>query len=497
MTTKKNKENEMETKISQHKRHKKKLIPPLLQLPNSSPSAWIHDRLPEMLWAVIITGNLERKEALNFFRYIGGFVQKNKEFADITHSALGNLPEKDLKRFIQYTVNFSDKISGILQLLCYYPKIPGFKIWKEILGVPKSGQDINKLSGSILKTFDHQSQEATDCRWVKVLCMVLGDRLKLRTREDVKEILEYPNYGDMTKVRPIIRATEIILQPKDFTWVKYFWKQSYKNTDCIPEEAYSKKIELLRKDLEQQISNRRTHYMKQSKNVRDELIKHFFDTVDSSDLDARKETAFGLSLYGLILFTEINFYNGSHSITGRIALRSLIEVYISFEYLLKKEKEEPKVWNDFYDYGQGQAKIIYLKLRELGVSSSSIDLNDIAIILNEDKWLEYIPINLGQWGNTNLRLMSEEAGIKDIYDKYYSYTSGYVHGTGLAIRESVYQKCLNVLHRFHRIPIFDLPMRPSVVQDSIEVVNKILDCLNKAYPTIVSRIDIYKEKKKK
>ncbi|HXK70956.1 MAG TPA: hypothetical protein PK455_06630 [Caldisericia bacterium] len=54
-----------ESKLSYHKQFKKELKPPLLQI-NLTPSSWVDKRLPEMLWAVLVIGNIERKIALNF-----------------------------------------------------------------------------------------------------------------------------------------------------------------------------------------------------------------------------------------------------------------------------------------------------------------------------------------------------------------------------------------------------------------------------------------------
>ena len=119
------------------------------------------------------------------------------------------------------------------------------------------------------------------------------------------------------------------------------------------------------------------------------------------------------------------------------------------------------------------------------------------LIANEDKWVEFVPINLGHWDATTLRNMAEEAKLKDLYDKFYNYTSGFMHGNWGAVRESVYQKCINPLHRYHRGPTCDLPLMPSVTKEAFEVTNKILDCLSIAYPTFDFRFTKAKKIKSK
>lgn len=487
-----------ETGLSGHKRHKKELIPPFLQLPTLSPSSWIHDRLPEMLWAVLIIGNMDREKALDFFRYVAKYVGDHQELADITITGISKIDKDKQEEFIKHILNYSKEIPKILRSLSVYPNIPSSNIWNKFLEQPVLAEDWKKISEGVKKTYDHQSQEATDCRWIKLLCLMIGGRMKFpkEMEETVKEIFNYPNMGDMKKVRPTIRASEIGLNNADLEWPIHFWKHNYNSTDCVPEESFSEKIKSRQKKLSKEIEDSRKHYLDESKKVRDELIKNFFDSCKTTKVDTRREASFGLVLYSLSLFTEIVFYSSSCSITGRVALRTLIEIYITFEYLLKKEKEEPKIWDDFHNYGTGQAKLIYLKFKELGKKSNCIEMDELNLVVNEDKWVEFVPINLGQWGNSDLRKMSDYAGVKEIYDLYYNYTSGFVHGTRGALRESIYQMCLNPLHRFHRIPIFDLPLMPSVVLDSVEIVNKILDCLNQAYPSFDSRIKNIQEKSK-
>lgn len=451
-----------ESSILSHKLYKKKLTPPLLQIPNLKNSSWIHERLPEMLWAVLVIGNMKRDKALDFFRYVGKYVSQNNEFFDVTLSSIGKLPDDKIKLFIQHMLNYSGEIKNILRPLCLYHEIPALEIWTEYSKEPVPKEDFEKISNGIVKTFDHQSQAATDCRWVKLLCYILGGKMKLPNEEKVKEILEYPNYGEMTKVIPTIRASEIILKSDDLRWAEYFWKHSYDSTSCVPEEIFNKKIKSRQEKLSKEIENQRKHYADETKRVRNGLISHFFESCKDTNVDTRRETSFGLALYGLTIFTELIFYSISSAISGRLTLRSLTEIYINFEYLLKKEQEEPKIWDDFHGYGTGQSKLIYLKLKEIKKPITCVELDELSIIANEDKWIEFIPIDLGQWANLDLRKMSEFASVKDIYDMYYNYTSGFVHGTRGSLRESVYQRCLNPLHRFHRIPIFDLPLMPSV-----------------------------------
>lgn len=489
-----NTEKKNETPLKGHTREGKELNPPFLangmRMKNSS---WFDERLPEMLWAILVIGNLERDRALEYFRYIAKYVQVNQDCFNVTLTGIASLPDDKRKAFIKYFSSYSEEVNLILRILLLFPNLPAYGDWKEIYSNPDPTSDWQKLADAVLKSAFHQSQEATDCRWIKILCVILGGKLQFprAMEETVRGILEYPNFGDMKSVRPSIRAMEITPAPEEnggeSIWATSFWKYCFDNTGCFPEEAVNKKIQLRQEKLSEEMEESRKVYFPQTKEIRNKLIDHFFETSKTSSIDSRHEGAFGLALYGLSLFIEIIFYRTPLSVTGRLGLRALVEVYITFSYLLQKERVEPRVWDDFRSYGTGQVKLVYLKLQEINSTVSSIELDAMDMIANEDKWLEFVSINLGHWDSANLRKMAEEVGLKDLYDKYYNYTSGFMHGNWGAIRESVFQKCVNSLHRFHRVPTYDLPLMPSVTVDALGIMNKILDCLSLAYPSFEPR----------
>lgn len=496
MTQKKQNTNKDKTtsKLSDHKRFKKELNPPFLQIPNLRPSSWLDNRLPEMLWTVLIIGNLDREQALNFFRFIADYVRKNPECHNLTMSGISKFSDIKRNEFISNALAWSDQIRITLRPLALFPELPGAKNWKNFLGEPVPEEDWQKLANGIRKTFWHQSQEATDCRWIKLLGIILGSKLDLNgMEEDIKGILEYPNYGDLRHVRPVIRAMEItpnLIEDYGTEWPNNFWRYCFGKTFCMPEEGVNKEIQEKRTSLIEEIGEIKSQYFTEAKELRYKVIDHFFEHAKTSGIDSRYEGAFGLALYGLTLFIEIICYRIPLSITGRLSLRTLVEILITFKYLITKEKAYPEIWENYRNYGTGQLKLVYLKIQEMNKEINCIDLKIIEEIVNEDKWIEFIPINLGHWDSLDLRKISDEVGLKEIYDTYYNYTSGYMHANWGAIRESVYQKCVNPLHRFHRGPILDMPLMSSITADVVVLVNGILECLSEAYPKFDFRLHL-------
>jgi len=164
-------------------------------------------------------------------------------------------------------------------------------------------------------------------------------------------------------------------------------------------------------------------------------------------------------------------------------------VNITLAYLLVKDDAE--LWRMYRNYGTGQAKLTFLKLikRDSKDLPQHVDIELLEQLANEDMWQEFVSIDFGHWAKLDVRRMAEEAGVKDVYDAYYVWPSGFVHGHWGAIRDSVFDLCANPLHRFHRIPRAMRVDMDDVCFDAIDIVNRVLHLLDQAYPSFSARFD--------
>jgi hypothetical protein len=210
------------------------------------------------------------------------------------------------------------------------------------------------------------------------------------------------------------------------------------------------------------------------------------DTCKTTSIDARHDSAFGLVFYSLQLAAFVLREGIDQTIQGRLALRVSLEGFVTLKYLVKYDDE--KLWMQYRNYGSGQTKLALLKnLRDESLPSF-IDLHELEFLANEDAWMEFRDINLGVWADKNLRKMAEEAGAKDVYDKYYDILSGFVHGSWSAVRDAVFAVCANPLHRFHRIPMPPRFRMRSVARDLFKIGNQSLDQLASLYPPFKVRL---------
>jgi hypothetical protein len=81
--------------VKQHRLERKVLSPPLKALKNIRFFSWMNERLPDVLWAVLLAGALPREQYLSLFRAISdsaaNFRDNNNVY--LTHSALAKVGE--------------------------------------------------------------------------------------------------------------------------------------------------------------------------------------------------------------------------------------------------------------------------------------------------------------------------------------------------------------------------------------------------------------------
>ncbi len=487
------------TPLKKYKQEGKKLTPPLAGL-NTVNASWINDRLPEMLWAVLITNYFERDVSLAIFRPILKLIEGKEELDGVRHTDIAKYSSEFRKQFIAHILSQHEELKIALRPLLLFEDLPAYKDWKKALDTEPDGEkDGSALAWAVDEVLFHQTQKATDCRWVKLMGMILTGKIKFMSNQVdmLEEILEYPNKGDQRKVRPSIRSMEIgFVDLKDLTeWPKTFWDVCYQVTSCIPEinQESEATIERIRAEM----SDDKKHYNKLVPSIRDALINKFFETSKTTSIDAKHEATFGLTLYALDTFIENIILLGSNTITGRVTARIIFESYITLAYLLKKETDGEPLWDAYRDYGVGQASLIKRKYEEEKYETDIVDMKKMDMIANEDRWSEFVRINVGQWDETDLRKICIYIGEKNLYDKYYSYTSGYVHANWAAVREAAFQKCLNPLHRGHRVPSYGLMILPSVNEDSRELLNKMLKLVDLSYGNFKHQIEKRKPAKQK
>jgi hypothetical protein len=481
------------TTIAGHIQQGSKLTPPMAALPNLHPQSWKDDRLPEILWAALIVSYFEQPIALRLMaRGINFLAERRVEKdrasekspesvdCDVTHTGLSLMETSILREFLtQLTSN--EECRAVLRPLLLLNDLPAREAWIKTLGMQPEPDDWGHLMQAVAVTLNHQSQEATDCRFVRVMAAIAGGRLRVQ-RPTLDEYLEYPNV-DLRKVRPSIRASEgglgmMFADSISHEWPGKFWEQCLRDTPCWPLQVKTAKAET------PQLGTSPTRVQ----DVRKLLVDHCNQVRPSTGVDARYDTVFGVGLYSLNILEELLRIGMGNTVLARFSLRSLVDNLITLAYLA--HKDDPQLWQSYRVFGAGQAKLQSLKLESDPTKPTYVSVETLENLANEDTWEEFLQIELGHWEKSNTRKMSEEAGVKDFYDRFYGWTSTYSHGHWGAIRDTVFETCGNPLHRLHRIPRTSPRSLPDVVSDAATCMDRILEVISGCYPDFPHRVTI-------
>ena len=487
------------TALGRRHRKGKKLLSPFAQVKDVAHfSSWSNDHLLNMLWACVLIGSIDRHRCLALFREIaisGRTELKDVSHPSLCHNFLSTLDQATFERIFSPLVADSSAAS-LAQCLTLIDALPDVEHWRRLFpGAPRSAESWDAVAHGIFHCFDHQSQEATDVRWLKVGFLAICGKLifpapQESTQESdfVEELRCYPDYGDMRKVRPSIRALETTIRSMEAGSEKPEFVPDF-DSESIWNELFRKSRCLLTNQATPPAENRVT-LVDELKTTIDEVIQHFLDSISTTAVDARLDASFGIALYSLTLTYELAHSPSRIFASGRILLRTIAECLINLTYL--GAKDNPTRWQQYRQYGLGQTSLAFLKTSGLDDIPDYLNMQKLEMLANEDAWMEFQDIDLGAWANKNLRSMSIEVGLKDVYDKYYDWPSGYVHGNWGSIRDATFTTCLNPLHRFHRVPHPLQPM-PSVLVDCCKLCNRILDQLNGLYPGFNTRIEWHKK----
>jgi len=184
-----------------------------------------------------MVSQLSRERALTIFREVAALVPKlpkEKRTVQPTLSGLASL-ESDVRQQFLSTICSDTETKNVLRPLLLFDNLPAKQEWANAIGETATDKDWAPLKTAVLQVLNHQSQEATDCRWLKVLFQILSGTMHLQTKEQVREILEYPNFGTPQKVRPTVRCMEGLMGPlsgQTSLWPRSFWDQCLRDTPC-------------------------------------------------------------------------------------------------------------------------------------------------------------------------------------------------------------------------------------------------------------------------
>ncbi len=154
----------------------------------------------------------------------------------------------------------------------------------------------------------------------------------------------------------------------------------------------------------------------------------------------------------------IEFVGGPPMWTPHLAplvLRAMVDVRISLGWILKDASPRAKL---FVAHGLGQVKlqVEHLKARLAAEGSNAEEHPMVKAMI---AWIDgqrfhfLTEVNVGNWGNVDVRTMAHECGCEELYSRDYATWSGAGHSQWHHIHPYNLKPCTNPLHRGgHRVP---------------------------------------------
>lgn len=451
------------TPISGHKFKGRKLVPPMMNMPGGpmTPLSWSNDRMPESLWSVLLSYKLGREESLNKLRWLGKLFDGNdKSDGEVTFTSISKM-DTSLKAKFLTTLFHNDEVKEALSSLRLIKEFPGREYWMPFLTSVKEDKELlQDLAEAVLLGMDQTSDASNDSRWFKLLCKVLVGKMHLPSIDHVKRVLEYPNFDEEGMVQSFVRASEMMLDQDSLNgieneWIPKFWRQCYDISGCIAKE----------RTLPTQLETAININPPKLSSAYNKLSDFFHNNIPSTGIEAKYDSLLGIGFF-MISIAEDILANKDSSSLNLLGLRTMSEGVINLKYLVENDSEE--LWGKYRDYGSGQAKLNTLKQRERSTIPHYIPEKELRLIANEDKWEEFVTVDIGDWAGDNLRQRAIKTEMKEFYEDYYSWPSSFAHVQWAAIRYLNYDNCINPLHRHHRIPIS--PRTIKTVKYDIEIM---------------------------
>lgn len=439
------------SKLTAHKRKKGLLVTPLNDASGDSLilSSWAKERMPEYLWLGMILLRYGREVGIEITgKILFEISRKIESLLQPRISKIFSLPDDEQKSIFEIICKYVEKdVLAPLTLLYpsrIYPIFNDYFFVSHLLVEDR----INIISEAITLFSPHQSNEATDLRFLALSLMLFNGKLQFvkGTESAMTALREYP-YTDhkdekMRMYRSMVRTTESAMnfQETNNDFSSNFWRNIGMITSCNPTRIEFPESAIDHKEL--------------IGDCRKVLEYVLYSNKEKSLAEDKFDVIIGSINYALKIFTEIDDKALGNSILGRHGIRTIIEVYFMLKYLLKREIEHPKIWEEYKLYGISKYKLVLLKARESNASRipSHFSLPVVEMLVNEIRWEEFINIDLDYFDKQGIRDKSMDVGEKELYDLFYDYDTSFTHGMWGAVRESSMLYCNSVNHQFHAIP---------------------------------------------
>lgn len=448
---------------------------------------WERDSLPEFLWIAALSEDFPITEVHRPYYRFMDIVDKYWPTEEI--AAFGLLSDFALirDRAAEIWAAHEDVLIELFhkpigRVLAFYPENPAsWLIRPELIerdGALDPNVELGRLRKLLMKLYPGRGGDVGHLR-----VLPLGRLLKhggIKFPPDPEIIDLFPRYPHATTddenkmVQSMTRALMNTILPNEKryqskAWPKYFWRHNLDLACCNPRRLPimgTKPLSMnylttVEKVLEQNAEDARKYLEKVAREYNYDLYS-----------PERDEILLGLlsrivRLYDLIA-KDANLWARD---TAGIMLRCLVDAAITFCYLSEKGDEED--FNKFREYGEGQEKLLMLHLQDTYPEAETLEGRTPDSVSEELGGFtpEILDIELGHWTKKDARKLAISVNMERFYRLVYSPASSDLHGSWFSLKHSSFVRCIEPLHRYHRIPTY---MEPLAYLQTINAASEIV-----------------------
>lgn len=490
------------TPLKQHKKVGTKLLTELTQLP-IAPIDWRRDFLPEFLWIEFLGQKYKDVQLHQIYDDFLDALEKHfdteKFILSGTLSDFGRIPTECREAILREE---EDKIyfafeNVIGSLLMLYPNCPANWLISEEFKVKNKinhEYELANLKNSLLRLFKAKDHYCSYIRMMPLKRMLKHQKLFFPPDIDIVKLLpKYPDQlteDERNKVEAFSRpSVNMFLQGMgnqdyshiDYNWCSYFWNHNFEISVC-EEFTYSQ---------EELIGKEERNLLDKIPAECDKIVEHIdayialltsqykYNIYDPSKDEIILGLFARLSRLTKLVLSSISLWTVD---IARIFLRCITDTSITLVFLINENDD--KLFEAFINYGLGKEKLLLLHLQD-EYKESQGPSGEVFEEIQEQLGgfaVEMIDIELGAWSKVDTRKMAFKIGFEDLYRLVYDPTSADVHGNWTSVRNINLKRCINPLHRFHRLPnISDPPIFLDPLLLSISIYRKTIQkCIEKA-----------------
>jgi hypothetical protein len=442
---------------------------------------WVRDDLPDLIWPALVLALRGENAAAAFARW-QSLVQTDlrrdveaKELAECLDGRLTGLERLATRHsgagaiVRRRAIELQLLPDPVQSALLAYPERPASWLVPGEL-TPPGQAEIDLLVKAVLEAVTDHHREAL------LKCLSIWSAVQAGAFSTSAEMIEllnpYPNdaatrnqadtvicasWGAMKGV--LLTEEEEARFDNSIRWAKVFWGINSMTTRCLRRRDLTAEVDSDRDDEEPAAGADQADDGEHLQQLAMDLVASYMEALDKAPSrlydPEPQEVHAGLVLRaGREVITALghpDLWSAEH---GSHVTRVLVEARVLLQWMATQPAD---IYQRFQDYGAGKAKLYTRILDELPadarIDGYSAALEELTNLSHNHDVLDLRIVDTNDsFSGKSLRAMAEECGLLDFYRQAYYLASGVAHSEWWSIETHAMERCLNVLHRGHRIP---------------------------------------------